>query len=158
MYRTLLAGVLLLAAIPGSASAQPPQPPRAQMAFGGWVAPRDGAKAGVGGGLAADLGRGALALEAEASVTRRAGHNDWRALVGPKLRLPGSGRVTAYVHALAGALIRNGESGPAIMGGVGVDVRGSGRIGVRLQADVSHDKANGVYATGGRGSVWLVLR
>ena len=69
-----------------------------------------------------------------------------------------SRRVTAYVHALAGVLIRNGESGPAIMGGVGVDVRGSGRIGVRLQADVSHDKANVVYATGGRGAVWLVLR
>ncbi len=96
-------------------------------------------------------------LEAEASNTRRDGHNDWRALVGPKLRL-GGGRVTTYVHVLAGALIRNGASGPAVLGGLGFDIGGTGRIGLRLQADVSHDRANGVYATGGRGSVWIVVR
>lgn len=158
MYRTLLAWALLVAAIPGSASAQQPQTPRAQVSIGGWVAPRDGTKAGVGGGLAAELGRGALTGEAEASVTRRAGHNDWRALVGPRLWIPGGDHIRVYVHALGGVLIRNGESGPAIMGGLGVDVRGTGRIGVRLQADVSHDKANGIYATGGRGSVWIVIR
>lgn len=158
MSRSLLTGALLSVLFAGSASAQQAQPPRAGVAVGGWIAPRDGSKAGIGGGLAAQVGSGALSLEAEASVTRRDGHNDWRALAGPTLRLPGSGRVGMYVHALGGVLIRNGVSGPALLGGVGVNIRGAGRVSLRLQGDLTHDKANGVYATGGRGSVWLVIR
>lgn len=151
MRQTFLVLVLVLVAWADSASAQ-------QVAVGGWIASRDGSDSSVGGGVSAGAGGQRAALTAEASVTRRDGHNDWRALGGVRLWLTEPATINAYVHGLAGALFRNSESGLALVGGGGIEIRGRGRLALRLQADVTRDRAAGHSATGARGSVWLVIR
>lgn len=129
---------------------------RVSVAIGGqvaWSGRHDGAS--PGGGLAFGVGAGRADLVGEASVVRRAGHNDWRLLGGGLLWLANGDRAGLFTHLQAGVLFRNGDAGFAVVGGAGVEWRSRQRFAVRLLADVTNDARE---RTGGRVSLWFVRR
>ena len=109
-----------------------------------------------GGGvtLARRFERFALAIEA--SGTRRQGHNDWRVVGGPRVIFGGDAKSSYFAQVLAGTLIRQNDSGWAVLPGVGVDVR-AGKRAVRFQIDAPVERSQGHTTTSVRGSIWFMF-
>lgn len=105
----------------------------------------------AGGAVALGYVTNRVTTHLQAGWTRRDGHNDWRALAGPRVALTDGGRISLFVHGLAGVVIRNSESRFAWAAGGGANIRSNGRLGVRLQLEALSD-------TGGRASAWVVIR
>jgi len=157
--RVLLLSVLILSAFAAPAWAQAPSSSSAEVAVGVVGSWREGTAGGApGGGVGVALRAGRLDATAEASGVRRNGHNDWRIVGGPRLWISVGPRGGVFAHGLAGVLIRNDQSGLALVAGLGAEWRGGGRVAFRVQADVTSDRANGVRANGARGSAWVVIR
>lgn len=110
-----------------------------------------------GGGvtLARRFDRFAIALEG--SGTRRDGHNDWRAVAGPRMAFGTSDQPSFFFQVLAGALIRSKKSDWAVLPGLGVDLPLRGIRALRLQLDAPIERSEGRTATSVRGSVWFVF-
>lgn len=121
-----------------------------EVAFGPHVLRQDEATHG-GGAVAVAYVMNRVTANVQAGWTRRAGHNDWRVMAGPRLVLTESGRIGLFVHGLAGVVIRNSASRFAWAAGGGANIRGNGRLGFRLQLEALSD-------TGGRASAWVVIR
>jgi hypothetical protein len=155
--RVLVALTALIAATAVPVFAQAPSSSPLEVAVGVHGVRRDSVTH-AGGGLAGGYHVGRMSAAIELDGTRRAGHNDWRATMGPRLALVAGDRVRVFVHGLVGAAIRSGTTGLGWTAGVGADLRGSGRIGVRVQLDAVGERRDAVSATGGRASIWLVAR
>jgi hypothetical protein len=128
-----------------------------ELAVGAHVLRRDDASH-VGGAVAAGLGRGHVLAIVEAGGTRREGHNDWRIVAGPRIRTAGDASTGLFAHALAGTVIRSGEAAFGWTAGVGADLRGAGRLGLRIQFDVAGERRATVSQSGFRASAWIVMR
>ena len=98
-----------------------------------------------------------FAIAFEGSGTRREGHNDWRAVAGPRLIFGTAGRPQFFAQALAGALIRSKETDWAVLPGLGVDIPVRGIRALRLQLDAPIERSEGRTATSVRGSVWFLF-
>jgi len=156
MFRAIVFGLVISAALVMPAAAQE----RARdLAVGVSATGRTGSEGlAPGGGVAVGYRVGRLTPMLEVTGTRRDGHNDWRALAGLRLWVRDGARGGLYVHGGAGTLIRNSEAGAALMAGLGVEWRAPGGVAVRLQGDLTRDRADAVTAGGGRVSAWLVVR
>ncbi len=112
----------------------------------------------VGGGVTAARRFGRFGVVIEAGGTRREGHNDWRTVVGARVKLGDTNRRTVFfVQTLSGVLIRLRESDWAILPGLGADVRLSEKRALRVQLDAPIERAQSPAVAGGRVSVWLVF-
>lgn len=142
------------------ALAQSPRPSSSpwEVAVGPQVVYReDPGTTHFGGGVTLARRFDRLAIALEGSGTRRDGHNDWRAVAGPRLIFGTDGRPQLFVQALAGALIRSKKSDWAVLPGLGVDVPVGGIRALRLQLDAPIERSEGRTATSVRGSVWFVF-
>jgi hypothetical protein len=162
---SLIPACLFLAAsacIPSSAEAQDTPQSAARtvsVGAGGHLfsrLPADGLSAG--GAVTLGIGAGRTGVALEAGTTRRDGHNDWRALVGPRIWLTDGATTRLYGHALGGAFIRLGNGGVSGAAGLGIEHRISRGAGLRLQGDVIVDRSRGTTSSGARVSVWLVSK
>ena len=129
-----------------------------EFGLGPHVAVRDDSTTHTGGGVVFARQFQRLAAVLEGSGTRRHGHNDWRVLAGPRLRLGATGRSDFFVQLLAGTLIRSAEADWAVMPGIGVDLRWSDRSTVRFQLDAPIERSESQTAASARAAVWLVFR
>jgi len=110
-----------------------------------------------GGGVTVARRFERFAVVVEGSGTRRQGHNDWRALAGPRLIAHEGSRTSFFVQALAGTLIRSSDADWAVAPGLGFDVSLAGARAVRFQLDAPIERAEGRTSTSVRGSVWFVF-
>ena len=140
-------------------------PASAQSSAGAWefglgphVVFREGSsKASPGGGVTVSRRYQRFAAVAEASGTRREGHNDWRIIGGPKAMFGSGPRASLFVQVLAGTLIRTRDANWAVLPGFGVDLRSAGARAFRLQLDAPIERSQGQTATSIRASVWFVF-
>ena len=111
----------------------------------------------LGGGLALARRFDRFAGAFEGSIIRREGHNDWRAVGGPRAIFGVSGNSSSYfVQVLAGTFIRQSKANWAVLPGVGFDAA-IGRNALRFQVDVPVERDHDRTATSVRGSVWIIF-
>lgn len=127
------------------------------LALGVIAAWRDGT-VGPGAGVTVGYRSGRFTPFLEATGTRRDGHNDWRAIGGLRLWLKEWATARLYAHGSVGTLIRNSDAGAAFNAGLGAEWRTSGRVALRVQGDLTRDRADGVTTGGSRLSLWVVVR
>lgn len=140
-------------------------PARAQSAGNAWefgVGPHviyreSSGSTHFGGGVSLARRYDRLALVLEGSGTRRQGHNDWRAVGGPRLIFGGDARSSYFAHVLAGTLIRQHESGWAVLPGLGFELRSGGERALRFQVDAPIERSQSQTTTSVRGSVWFMF-
>ena len=92
----------------------------------------------------------------EGSGSRRQGHNDWRVVAGPRLIFGSDARSSYFAQVLGGTLIRQNNSGWAVLPGVGVDVR-AGSHAVRFQIDAPIERSQAQTTTSVRWSIWFIF-
>ena len=140
-------------------------PAQAQSSGGAWefgVGPQvvyreNSGSTHFGGGVTLARRFERLAVVLEGSGTRRQGHNDWRVLGGPRLIFGGDAKSSYFAHVLAGTLIRQNESGWAVLPGLGFEARSAGGRAVRFQIDASIERSQAQAATSVRGSIWFIF-
>ena len=140
-------------------------PARAQSAGNSWefgVGPQvvyreSSGSTHFGGGVTVARRYERFALVLEGSGTRRQGHNDWRAVAGPRVIFGGDARSSYFAHVLAGALIRQNESGWAVLPGLGFEVRSAGSRAFRIQIDAPIERSQAQTTTSVRGSIWFLF-
>ncbi len=146
--------ILLITVVAASpASAQAPEHTW-EFGLGPHVVRREDSTTHHGGGITVARRYETLTAVFEASGTRRHGHNDWRLIGGPRLRL---GRTPFFVQVLAGTLIRQREADWAGLPGAGVDVRTTDSMAIRIQMDALVERSDGRTAHSARASVWLLF-
>lgn len=118
----------------------------------------DSSKTWLGGGVGGAWSGNTLGIAAEATLTRREGHNDWHALAGPRVVLPGQSRARVFLQLLAGTVIRQKEARFSAQAGGGVDFGLGGRTSLRLLLAGMRDQTESGPRVGGRLSVGLVVR
>jgi len=150
--------VLLISVVCASSARAQVSTDRWEFGLGPHVALRDDSTAHAGGGIVFARQFQALTAVLEGSGTRRHGHNDWRVLAGPRLRLNTIARSDVFVQVLAGTLIRQREADWAVMPGVGVDVRWTDWSAIRFQFDVPVERSEAQTAASARAAVGLVFR
>ena len=111
----------------------------------------------AGGGVTVARRFEKLALVLEGSGTRRQGHNDWRAVAGPRLLFGTGARTSYFIQALAGTLVRSSDATWSVVPGVGVDVPAGDRRAIRFQLDAPIEKSDARTATSVRASLWFVF-
>jgi hypothetical protein len=157
-WMRLLCTVLFLSVVFAS-------PASAQSSGGAWefgLGPHvlfreSSSKANAGGGVTVARRYQKIAAVVEASGTRREGHNDWRAVAGPRVMFGAGSRASVFLHALGGTLIRQREAEWAVLPGFGIDVRSAGGRAIRLQFDAPIERSGARTVSGIRGSVWFVF-
>ena len=160
-YRSLMRlalCVLLISVVCASPASAQASTDTWEFGLGPHVAVREDSTTHTGGGIVFARQFRRLAAVLEGSGTRRHGHNDWRVLAGPRLRLGTTARSDVFVQVLAGTLIRSSEADWAVMPGVGVDVRWSDWSAVRFQLDAPIERAEAQTASSARAAVWLIFR
>ena len=110
-----------------------------------------------GGGVTVARRYERFAVVLEGSGARRDGHNDWRVVGGPRLIFGGDAKSSYFAQVLAGTLIRQHDSGWAVLPGLGFDVRSSGRRAFRVQIDAPIERSQARTSTSVRGSVWFLF-
>ncbi len=118
----------------------------------------DTSKTWPGGGVGVAWNGARLAIAAQATITRRDGHNDWHALAGPRVSLLSNSRTRVFVQVLAGPVIRQKEARFSAQVGGGVDVNMSSRASLRLLIAGLRDHTPGDPLMSGRLSLGLVVR
>jgi hypothetical protein len=162
----LLCTVLFFSAVfasPANAQSPSPSSPPGSSSSSSWefglgplVAFRDGS-AHLGGGLTLARRFDRFAIAFEGSGIRREGHNDWRAVGGPRAIFGASEGSSYFVQALAGAFIRQSMSNWAVLPGAGFDKAIGDNNALRFQVDVPVERDQGRTATSVRGSVWIMF-
>ena len=127
-----------------------------EFGLGPLVAFRDSA-AHLGGGLTLARRFDRFAGAFEGSIIRREGHNDWRAVGGPRAMFGASENSSFFVQALAGTFIRQSKANWAVLPGAGFDAAIGGSHALRFQVDVPVERDQDRTVTSVRGSVWIVF-
>ena len=156
----LLCAVLFFSAVLASpANAQSSSPSSSsswQFGLGPLVAFRD-SSAHLGGGLTLARRFDRFAGAFEGSIIRREGHNDWRAVGGPRAIFGASGDSSYFVQALAGTFIRQSKANWAVLPGAGFDAGIGDDRKLRFQVDVPVERDQDRTVTSVRGSVWIIF-
>lgn len=118
----------------------------------------DSSKTWPGGGVGAAWNGTRWALAAEATITRRDGHNDWHALAGPRVSVFSHSRTRVFLQVLAGSVIRQKEARFSAQAGAGVDIGLGSRTSLRLLLAGLRDQTPGDALVSGRFSLGLVVR
>jgi len=153
---TVLFFSAVLASPTNAQSSSPSSSTSWEFGLGPLVAFRDSA-AHLGGGLTLARRFDRFAGAFEGSIIRREGHNDWRAVGGPRTMFGASEDSSFFVQALAGTFIRQSKANWAVLPGAGFDAAIGGSHALRFQVDVPVERDQDRTVTSVRGSVWIVF-
>lgn len=158
--RSWIIGITLVVLSVGTVQAQAPADPgrlEGSLSVHG-LRREDSSKTWPGGGFGLALHGRRVALAGEGTITRRDGHNDWHARVGPRFALVTTTRTRVFLQLLAGTVIRQKDARLSSQLAGGLDINLNTRAWVRVQLAGLLDQTEGDAVTGGRVSIGIVIR